>query len=238
MLHPGFMAIALAISVFVWMVAQGSNSIDRAYDIPVFFTGTSETLVITDQNAGVINIRIRGRRTAMNSLDPDKLGYEIDLSGLNAGRSNFEVDLSQLEADLPRGLDIVARSPSLIEVEMERRWTQTVNIRADIDGVPAEGFELGAITLKPNRVRITGARSEVKIIKALSTETISIAEAKKTIEREVRVSINARTVWRADEDPIMIKIEINPIPTVEAELDPDADGDAELNVEAKPEKGK
>ncbi len=222
--HPGFMAIALAISVFLWMVAQGSTSIDRAYDIPVIFTGTSDILVITDQNAGVINVRIRGRRTALNSLNPDKLGYEIDLDGLNAGRSNFEVDLSQLEAELPRGLGIVARSPSLIEVELERRWTQTVNLRPDIDGVPAEGFELGAVTLKPNRVRITGARSEVKRLKELSTETISIADAKESIEREVRVSINARTVWRADEDPIKIKVEINPIPPPpEPEIDVEAE---------------
>jgi YbbR domain-containing protein len=227
------MVIALAISVFLWMVAQGSNSIDRAYDIPVIFIGTSDNLVITDQNAGVINVRIRGRRTSMNSLDPDKLGYEIDLAGLNAGRSNFEVDLYQLEAELPRGLDIVARSPSLIEVEMERRWTQTVNLRSDIDGLPAEGFELGAVTLKPNRVRITGARSEVKRLKELSTETISIADVKAPIEREVRVSINARTVWLADEVPIMIKVEINPIPPIEPEVDVEAGVEAEV----QPEKG-
>jgi diadenylate cyclase len=208
--HPGFMAIALAISVFLWMVAQGSNSIDRAYDIPVIFTGTSDNLVITEQNAGVINARIRGRRTAMNSLDPNKLGFEIDLAGLNAGRSSFEVDLSQLESELPRGLDIVARSPSLIEVDLERRWTQTVNLRADIDGEPAEGFTLGTVSVKPNRIRITGARSEVKRLKELSTETISITDAKESIEREVRVSINARTVWRVDEKPVIMTIEINP----------------------------
>ncbi|MBW2712976.1 MAG: hypothetical protein JRC77_04420 [Deltaproteobacteria bacterium] len=234
--HPGFMAIALAIAVFLWMVAQGSNSIDRAYDIPVIFTGTSDSLVITDQNAGVINARIRGRRAAMNSLDPNKLGYEIDLEGLKAGRSNFEVDLSQVEAELPRGLDIVARSPSLIEVELERRWTQTLNVRADIDGEPPEGFELGTVTVKPNRVRITGARSEVKRLGELSTETISISESKESIEREARVVINARTVWRVDEEPVVVRVEILPIEPEEP-IDPESGGEAVGNAEAKPEKG-
>ncbi len=30
--HPGFMVIALGISIFLWMVAQGSTSIERAFD--------------------------------------------------------------------------------------------------------------------------------------------------------------------------------------------------------------
>jgi len=208
--HPGFMAIALGIAIFLWIVAQGSSSIERAFDIPVIFKGTSENLVVTNQNADVINIRVMGRRTVLRTLDPDKIDYELDLTDVQAGVSDFEVDLSNVE--LPRGVRIVSRSPSRIEVELERRWTQTVNVRADLEGKPAEGFRVEKVVLKPARVRITGARSEVRRLTELVTETIDISGAQESVERDVRLSINARTVWLVDDAPVNLRVEILPVP--------------------------
>ncbi len=222
--HPGFMAIALAIAIFLWVVAQGSASIEQTFDVPIIFTGTSENLVITDQNADVINVRVMGRRAALRTLNRDNLRYELDLANVNAGVSDFEVDLADIE--LPRRVRIVSRSPSRIEVKLERRWTQTVNLRADLEGTPAEGYELGRVILKPARVRITGARGEVRRLTELVTDTIDVSGATEDVTQEVRVPINARTVWLVEDKPVEIHVEVRRV-----ELEPPPE---EIPVEGEP----
>jgi len=225
------MIIALAIAVFLWVVAQGSSSIERPYDLPIVYRGTPDTLVITNQNADVINIRVSGRRAALRALDPDKLEYDLDLTGAKEGISEFDVDLSALE--LPRGVKVVSRSPSRVEVELERRWTQTVNVRADLEGKPAEGYRVGAVVVKPARVRITGARSEVRRLTELATETIDVTGLSESVEREVRLSINARTVWLVEDKPVQVSITIEPIPVEPTASEPKAQEEVKGEVKGK-----
>ncbi len=234
-LNPGFMAIALGIAIFLWVVAQGSASIEQTFDVPVIFTGTSENIVITDQNADVINIRVMGRRSALRTLNPDNLRYELDLTDVNAGVSDFEVDPGKIE--LPRRVRIVSRSPSRIEVKLERRWTQTVNLRADIEGKPADGFEIGKVTLKPTRVRITGARGEVRRLSELVTDTIDVTGATENVTQDVRVPINARTVWLVEDTPVQAHVEIRSIEPEVVPEEPPADGQVVEGAEATVGKG-
>ena len=66
-LRPGVLVLALAISVFIWAVAQGTSSVQESFDVPVELIGVEEGLVVTDQSSDSINVRVRGSRA---SRDP------------------------------------------------------------------------------------------------------------------------------------------------------------------------
>jgi YbbR domain-containing protein len=200
------------IAVFLWVVARGTTSVERGFDIPVVLQGVPDDLVVVDQGADVVNVRVLGSRAALRNFDPQRLEYEIDISTSKPGASTFEVDLTRF--DLPRGARIVSRSPSRIDLSFERRVSKTLKVRPDVEGAPAEGYRIADVDVEPPRVRISGARSEVLRLSEVATETVDVAGATGPVEREVRVSPGPGHVWA--ETPRVVKVKV----AVEAEPAP------------------
>ncbi len=200
--------LASVVSLILWSIAHGSSSVERGYDIPVVCHDLPDTLVITDQSDREINIRVLGSRVALRNLSPSKMEYVVDVSGAKVGRTVHEVDVSRL--DPPRGVRIVSRSPAQIDARFEARGHKTVRIRADLEGEPAEGFVLTSVELDPPRVRLTGARSRVLRLSEVVTETIDVGGLEAPVERQVKLSLGSDHVWMEDDEPVRVRIGIEP----------------------------
>src|SRR5512145_615760 len=185
--------LAVVISMILWGIAHGSSSVERGLDIPVSFHDLPDDLVITGQSTDQVNIRVRGSRAALRNLSPAKLEYVVDVAGAKPGLAAYEVDVSRF--DLPRGANVVSRSPATLEVEFEGRGRRAVRIRADVEGEPAAGFLMGEVVVEPPRVWLTGARSEVMRLTEVVTETVDLAGAVAPVDREVRLSLGGGHVW-------------------------------------------
>jgi YbbR domain-containing protein len=208
----GYKVLALVITLFLWVVARGSSSVERGFDIPVVLQGVPDDLVVVDQGADVVNVRLLGTRSALRNFDPERLEYPLEIADAKPGQADFEVDLSRF--DLPRGARVVSRSPSRIELSLERRTAKTVKVKPDLEGQPAEGYRVADVTTDPPRVRITGARSEVLRISEVATETIDVTGATGPVERDVRISTGPGHVWA--DSPRTVKVTVD----VEAERAP------------------
>ena len=214
--------LALVISTILWGIAHGSSSVERGLDIPISFHDLPDDLVITGQSTDQVNIRVRGSRAALRNLSPAKLEYVVDVAGAKPGLAAYEVDVSRF--DLPRGANVVSRSPATLEVEFERRGRRAVRIRADIEGDPAPGFLMGEVVVDPPRVWLSGARSEVMRLTEVVTETIEMAGAQSSIDREVRLSLGGGHVWMEETRPVRVKIPIEPVEGSRVEADEKAGG--------------
>jgi YbbR domain-containing protein len=218
----GYKALAVVIALFLWVVARGSSSVERGFDIPVVLQGVPDDLVVVDRGADVVNVRLLGTRAALRNFDPESLEYPLEISEAKPGQSDFEVDLSRF--DLPRGARVVSRSPSRIELSLERRAGKTVKVKPDLEGTPADGYRVGAISVDPPRVRITGARSEVLRLSEVSTETIDVAGATGPVEREVRISAGPGHVWADTPRTVKVTVEVEADRTPLAPTDPRGPG--------------
>jgi len=206
----GYKVLAIVIALFLWLVARGSSSVERGFDIPVVLQGVPDDLVVVDQGADVVNVRLLGTRSALRNFKPDRLEYPLEISEAKPGQADFEVDLSRF--DLPRGARVVSRSPSRIELSLERRIGKTVKVKPDLEGQPAEGFRVAEIAIDPPRVRIAGARSEVLRLSEVATETIDVAGASGPVEREVRISAGPGHVWAESQRTVKVKVAIEAEP--------------------------
>src|SRR3990172_5032906 len=202
--------LALGIALLLWVVASGTSSVERGFDVPIAFDGVPEELVIVDRSTSEVNLRVSGSRAALRGVSPGAMEYSLDVSGAKQGMADYEVDVSQF--DLPRGAKIVSRSPSSVMVKFERRGAKVVRVRPDLEGEPEAGFQVASVTVEPERVRITGARSEVMRLNEVITETINLAGARETLEREVRLPLGPRNVWMEDPSPGRVRVEIAPVP--------------------------
>jgi YbbR domain-containing protein len=190
-------------------MAHGTSSIERGVDIPVVFSGISDNLVITDQTADVVNIRVLGSRAALRNIGPSEQEYRIDVSGAKPGLLVHEVEASLIE--VPGGARITSRSPAVIEVQFERRGRKAVRVRGDLEGVPAEGFEIAAVEVDPPRVWLTGARSDVLRLSEVVTETIDVSGLAASVEREVKLSLGSDHVWMEEKGPVTVRLQLEAI---------------------------
>ena len=145
--NVGYKVLAVVITLFLWVVARGSSSVERGFDIPVVLEGVPDELVVVDRGADVINVRLLGTRAALRNFDPQRLEYPLEISEAKPGQADFEVDLSRF--DLPRGARVVSRSPSRIELSFEKRAGKTVKVKPDVEGAPADGYKLGRVSVNP-----------------------------------------------------------------------------------------
>jgi YbbR domain-containing protein len=204
-----YAVLAIVISLILWSIAHGSSSVERGYDIPLVFHDLPDTLVITDQSVEEINVRVLGSRVALRNLSPSKIEYVVDVSGAKAGGTLHEVDVSRL--DIPRGVRIVSRSPAQIDVRFEARGRRIVRIRPDLEGEPAEGFQLTSVELDPPRVWLTGARSRVTRLSEVVTETLDVSGLEAPVERQVKLSLGSDHVWMEEDKPVTVRIGIEAV---------------------------
>jgi len=201
--------LALAISSELWAFSHGSSEIERAYDIPVVFHDVPKDLVIVGQSTAVVNIRVLGPRAAHRDISPTEMEYGLNLEGVKPGPAIFEVDETLLE--MPPGARILSRSPSRIDVTFEVRSRKSVRISADVSGIPAPGFVMAGVEILPPRVWLSGARSDVLRLREVVTETIVVDGAIESLEREVRLSLGGGHVWVDQDEPIKVRVQIDPV---------------------------
>jgi hypothetical protein len=203
------MLLALAISVFLWGVAQGQTDIRYSFDMPVEIHGVEESLVVTDQSAREVNVGVQGSRAALRNLDETRMKYAIDVSKVKPGVAEFEVDLASLE--LPRRARVVSHSPSRIQIRLERRSRKEVSVKAVLDGDPAEGFAFAEVRVVPDRVWLAGAKSHVMRVAEVETEPIDVSGLRESRQVEAHLKLQGGTVWAEVDKPVTVQILVAPV---------------------------
>jgi YbbR domain-containing protein len=192
--------LSLVISGVLWGMAHGSSS---AYD------AVPDDLVITDKSADQLNIRVLGSRASLRNVSAAKMQYVVNVSNAKPGPFSHEVEASRLE--MPRGTQIVSRSPARIDLKVERRGRKSVRVRPDMEGEVAPGFVMGDPEVDPPRVWLTGARGDVLRLAEVVTETIDVTGLDAPLEREVRLSLRNDHVWMEESQTVIVRIPIEPV---------------------------
>ena len=213
-LRPGMLVLALAISVFIWAVAQGTSSVQQSFDVEVELVGLEESLVFTEQSSDAINVRLRGSRAALRNLAVDQLKYRVDVRGGKAGVAVYEVDVESIPH--PTGTSFVGYSPSRLQVRFEKRGRKNVAVRAETEGTPAPGYHLVGVVVVPDKIWLAGARSQVTRLKEVVTEKIDISGLTADAQKEARLVLGGGSVWPEDGAPIRVLVRIEPDPGSQA----------------------
>ncbi len=208
--NPGLKLMAVTVAFLLWGFSHTTISSERGFDLPVALEGVPEDLVVTEQTSDTVNVRVRGSRASLRSMLDGDLVYLVNLTGAKLGVTAHEVETQDLQ--LPRGLQIVSRSPAGIEFTLASRGRRAVPLKADISGLPSEGFKIERVAITPPRVWISGARSEVLRLSEILTETIEVGGLESSIEKKVRPSLVGRHLWLENDAEVTVRVEIAPEP--------------------------
>jgi YbbR domain-containing protein len=200
--------VALLVAVLLWVSAQGVNDIEQSVDLRVVAADVPESLVVVEQSAFEVNVRVRASRAALRRMQSQLSTYVVSLAGVKEGTAQVPVLPENLP--LPRGATITARSPSLLVFRTESVVSKLVDVRPDVGGELPHGYALRSVSVLPNRVELAGARTSVRQMREVSTQRVDISQLRGTTTVEAPLLLSPN-VWRKDgrQVPVQVTVEID-----------------------------
>jgi len=209
-----YKVVALLIACVLWAAAQGVTDTEQSFDIPVQVENVPANLVVVEESAHEINLRVVGSRAALRQVAKNLQHYPVSLEGAKAGEARLPVVREQIT--MPRGARIAARSPSTLMYTLETVTAKTVPVRADLVGELPAGLRIAKVSVEPKEIALAGARSALRNVREVLTDRVDLAALRETTTLESPIALGYPHVWRKDPDgaPIRIRVEIEPAAAV------------------------
>lgn len=202
--------LSIVFAVVLWFFVMGEQRLERSYLVPLELGNVPEGLMVANEVPSRIDVRISGPRTLLINLDQGEMGIPVDLDGAKPGVVTFR----RLEEylDIPSGLKVTRVSPALVDVRLDRQRTRRLAVKAEVTGVPAEGYRVAAVTVKPALAQVEGAESELKNLKEILTESVAVEGVAESFIMTVPLIYQGDYSRLVEPSAVELEVKIEPIP--------------------------
>ncbi|MBU1230101.1 MAG: YbbR-like domain-containing protein [Proteobacteria bacterium] len=205
--------IALALAVLTWYLITGREKVETWVDMSVEMTNAPEGLIIRKGLISKIEVRVRGPKGLVRSLDRRKWTYSLDVSKLKVGENLVDIDRERIP--LSMAYEVVEVKPSRLILSVDRLARKELPVVAEWRGTLPKDFRLLEIRAVPETVEVHGAERQMRqmtqVRVALATEfedppaawsedvPIKLAEGLEANPGQIKVSLRfgpeVKTAW-------------------------------------------
>lgn len=164
-----FLALLLAAGVWLYVISGESRLIDFPSSVPIQPRFTPEGL-IAKLSTQDVKIRVLADRSAWRSLSTKSFNAYVDLTGLKQGT---HLDIPVRVSTNAAGVEIKSISPSSVTVTLDPSVKKTVPVVVKIEGKAGEGLVPDDPKIEPEKVEVSGAKTEVDSIQE-ATATVRL----------------------------------------------------------------
>ncbi len=192
---------------------MGEQKLEKGYPVSLELQNVPEGLIVTSEIPSLVDVRISGPRTVLLNLSPADLNINVDLKGLAPGVTSFKRLDEKIR--LPRSLKITRFSPAVIDVRLEKIQEKKVPVRAVFSGVLPAGLTVEKITVRPEKVLISGAGSELKNVSEVETEPIEVSEVRESFKLEIPLNyVGKFSTMDENQKVVEVDVVIGPVKPV------------------------
>jgi YbbR domain-containing protein len=185
--HLGLKVLSLGIAVLLWMVIAGDQTVERGLRVPLELQQFPPGLELQAEPPALVDVRVRGSSDTLSRVGPGDIVAVLDLKGARAGQRFFQLTPEQVRA--PFGVEVVQVAPPTVVFVFEPTAVKRLPIRPSVEGDPAPGYVVGAMTVDPPTVEITGPESAVKQATEAVTETVALNSAVSDVTENVTIGL-------------------------------------------------
>lgn len=202
----GKKVLAILIAVSLWLVANLQHDVEKNIAIDVNYANLPPGLVVVNNPPEKLNLRVRGPRSQLSSINAQNMLFTIDLSNVSNGMSKFEIGTDQITP--PRDVQVTGISPAEIKIEADNLAEKTVKVEPSIG--PAEmGYEIiGEPEVTPSSARIEGPKNLLSKINSITTDPVSVKGETSKFSIEVPLRSPYSTVNILGENTVKVTIDV------------------------------
>ena len=200
---------AFGLASFLWVLVQVGNPGQRDLLIPVEIGGLegSGWTVLADPAPDTVRVYFRGPQAEIFGITGfDLISVIVPITEMSGDEMEIELQPEWVSLAGYRGVQVENIVPGAITVRLDRLSTRTIPVRVSTRGALPEGLALaGALTLTPDRVRVSGPASLVDAI-----DTLDVVVLLSGVRQAVTVETVVDTVGigRVSVIPSAIRVDI------------------------------
>jgi len=175
--------LAFVLAVVAWYWVSGREKVEVWVQATVQFAGMPENMVVRDSLLQKLNVRIRGPKGLVRSLEDKSLAYPLDLSQLKQGLNVLPIEPGRLP--VPKPFEVVEVKPSRVELRVDRLATRQVPVKPVWEGTLDPDYQLMEVVVQPDMVAILGPEKSVSDIQQVETQVIPLNSATPGVIEEV-----------------------------------------------------
>ena len=211
-------AVLIAIGIWVYVDENGPKQIEETItDIPVIYVGEERLtdrglMLLPEETTETMDLTISGGRREVAALSRDNMRVTVSLDNVDqAGIQS--VSYSSIVSSNRRFTQnmIVMKTPSMVTVNVKEMNRKTVDIRCDLVGNLADGYNAGELVLSQTTVELQGQAEDINIV-SYAKVTLDIGnQAEESITKELQLQYydaNDRLVKNTNIRPVVESIEV------------------------------
>jgi YbbR domain-containing protein len=186
--NTGLKVVSLLLASFVWYsINELERDAERLVEVQVAIRKVPPDLMVTDLSPATgVTVTLRGPRTILDSVDPEKTRLVVDLSTARRGMTEVDLNRATLAPELPRRLKAVRMSPMRLKARLEPVKKLRLPVTASLAGAPAVGYTAKA-TVTPDHVEVMGPSSTLGTLREISTRRIDVDGQSVPFQRNILV---------------------------------------------------
>ena len=167
--------LALAITLGLWFVVTGQRTpITRQFRGVQLNFRVPTGIEIGNNPPAEVAITVAGPQGDLERINPRDLAANVDITDRKPGQRVIQLTPGHTQIDLPDGVRLEGIEPGSVSLKLEPNADRELQVEPRLEGTLPDGFELGQITITPEKVRVRGPASHVFALQKVPTETISI----------------------------------------------------------------
>ncbi len=177
------MLISVLISILIWIyVSYDQNPIHETWvkDVPIVYTNQSADfesgkLVVLEGKKDTVNVKIRGRRSIISTVDASRISCSVNMSEVTKSGS-YSIPISFSSSVY--GVELTQKSPYNVDLVVDKTTTDEREITVTTTGSAKDGFVVGEIISEPKVVKLTGPKSIIHSVEsAVVSVDVTLADA-------------------------------------------------------------
>ncbi|MCM3881553.1 MAG: CdaR family protein [Vicinamibacterales bacterium] len=209
--HASLKIASVALAVLLWfMVSSQQAAVERGLRIPLELQNLPTNLEMVEPPQETVDVRVRGAADLLGRLTSGDLVATVDLSAAQPGRRLFHMSTERVKA--PFAVEVTQVSPSSIAIRFEPSATRVVRVQPTVEGEPAQGFIVGAITADPKVVEVVGPESALRRVEEVITEPLWVGSATAAVKSTVILGVAEQGVRVKTARSAVVSVAIVPAP--------------------------
>jgi YbbR domain-containing protein len=208
--HLGLKILALALAGLLWLTVAGEHVVERVVRVPLEFLNIPEQLEVVGDPPASVDVRVRGSSALLSRLQPGEVVAVLDLTNARAGARLFHIRNDEVRS--PYGVQITQVVPGTLAIEFEKSGHRVIPVVAPVEGDPAPGYIIGAITAEPSTVEVVGPESRLKKLDQATTEPVTVTGMKTNVRDVVAVGVTDSAVRLTRPQDVTVIVSVLPAP--------------------------
>jgi uncharacterized protein (TIGR00159 family) len=168
-----FKAFSALLALLLWIAVSGVKTSEINLKAGIEYTGIPKKMSLESGGTGPVDVRVRGSRGLLAGISPNNVRVRLNLANAKEG-DNF-LAIAPTDLNLPPGVQITSINPSVIKFVLEKIEMRTYPVEAQtVDTLPS-GLALDGVLVDPPEIRLEGPMSQLRKIKMVVTEPISLS---------------------------------------------------------------